>query len=271
MTRILRTALFSLAGLALFTTASGCKVTSDGNSITLTPLTRYNGTPEEVESAWASGKAITVFNDNGSTTIYADASASQLRVVGKPFAFDDSKEDAVKTIENKLNLVINEENGGLAVAATMAGSGSYGYDLEVHVPAGFDGWLDVQQGNGSVEIVGVGQAQGTRVNSDNGSIKATSSTLTNRIELTTQLGSIDANILPTGTDQSRIRTDHGSVSVGIAQGANLTIHAFADRGGPIKHPESWDKSGEGNNLSFTLGDGTTPLEVSTGDGEIELR
>lgn len=272
MTRTLRFVSFSLAGLALLTTASACKVTTeDGNKITLTPLTRYNGTPETETAAWASGQAISIFNDNGQIVVHSDAAANEVRVVGKPFAFDDNKEGAQKTIENKLNLVLNEEDGGLVAAATMAGSGSYGYDLEVHLPAAFDGWLDVQQQNGSVELKGVGQSQGTRVNSNNGSIKATTVTLTNKIELTTRLGDIDANILPTGTDKSLVRSDFGDLDIGIPSGANLTIHAFSEGDGVVTYPESWAANGEENNVSITLGNGSTELEISSGKGDVALR
>lgn len=272
MTRSLRLVLASFASLALLGASAGCHVSVDeeGNSVTLKPATRYNGTPETETAAWSSGQAISVFNDNGNVIIRADASATEVSVTGKPFAFHSEKEKAKEIIEQKLNLKVENENGEIIVAATMGGSGSYGYDLEVHIPAGFDGALDVQQQNGNVELASVGQSKATRVNSNNGSVKATGATLTGRVELTTRLGAIEANLLPTGNEESRVRSDSGSVSVGIAEGAHLTIHAFAERGA-LTFPETWPVSGEENNRSFTLGEGTTKLEVSSGDGDVELR
>lgn len=271
MTRSLRFVLASLTSLALFAPSLGCQVSTEDGKLILEPATRYNGTPETETAAWASGQAISIFNDNGNVVVRADASATEVSVTGKPFAFHSEKEKAKETIENKLNLKVANENGEIIVAATMAGSGSYGYDLEVHIPATFDGFLDVQQQNGSVELFGVGQSKATRVNSNNGSIKATSTTLTNRIELTTRLGDIDANILPTGSEKSFVRSEMGDLSIGIpATGASLTIHAFSEDG-EVTYPEGWPKSGEGSNFSFTLGEGGTELEVSSGKGDVELR
>lgn len=269
MTRTLRIALASLAGLGMLS-ASACVVTTEDGKIILEPAKRFEGTPEEETVAWASGQPINVFNDNGQIVIHSDAAATEVRVVGKPFAFHSEKEKAKETIENKLNLKVAQEGDGIVVAATMAGSGSYGYDLEVHIPSTFDGWLDVQQQNGSVKLVGVGSAKGTRVNSNNGSITATSATLTNKIELTTRLGDIDANILPTGTEKSLIRSDFGDLDIGIPAGANLTIHAYSEDGA-VTAPEGWAKSGEESNFSFTLGGGGTELEISSGKGDVTLR
>ncbi len=269
MLRTLRLAVLSFAALGLLSTAA-CQVSTEGDKLILQPAKRYNGTPETDSESWTSGQPIVVFNDNGKTTIYSDSSASEVSVVGKPFAFDAEAEDAKKTMEEKLNLKVATENGEIVVAATMAGSGSYGYDLEVRIPSDFDGALDVQQGNGDVELKGVGHSVATRVNSDNGDITATTVTLTNRIELTTRLGDIDANILPTGTNKSLIRTDFGDVSIGIPEGANLTIHAYAENG-LVTYPEAWAANGDETNVSITLGNGSTELEVSSGRGDVDLR
>lgn len=252
--------------------AAACVISTEDNKIIVEPAVRYNGTPETKTLAWASGQPISIFNDNGDIVVSSSATATEVRAVAKPFAMGKNGEadKASDTMETKLNLKVALENGEIIVAATMAGSGMYGYDLDVEIPAGFDDWLDVQQQNGKVTLNGVGHSKGTRVNSNNGSIVATKSTLTNKIELTTANGSIDANILPTGSDKSLVRTDNGDVDIGIPAGANLTIHAFSERG-TVEAPEDWAKSGEDSNYSFTLGDGSTALEISTGWGDVKLR
>jgi len=272
MLRTLRPAVLAFAAVGLLSTAACQITTNDDGSVTLKPAKRFNGTPENASHAWTSGQSIVVYNDNGETKIIADSSASEVKVVGKPFAFDGEEEDAKKTIEEKLTLKVAEENGEIVVAATMAGSGSYGYDLEVHIPSSFDGALDVQQGNGDVEIVSVGNSAATRVNSDNGDITATKVTLTNRIELTTGLGDIIANILPTGTEKSLVHTDMGDLSIGIPEGANLTIQASAENG-TVSYPEGWPANAteDKSQVAITLGSGETQLDVSTKNGDIEFR
>lgn len=271
MLRTLRPVVLSFAALGLLSTAA-CQISTEDGKIILEPAKRFNGTPETGSQAWTSGQAIVVFNDNGQTKIVADSSASEVSVVGKPFAFDAEEEDAKKTIEEKLNLKVATENGEIVVAATMAGSGSYGYDLEVRIPSNFDGALDVQQGNGDVELVSVGNSVATRVNSNNGDVTVSSVTLTGRIELTTRLGDITANIQPTGSEKSVVRTDMGDVSIGIPDGANLTIHAFTEDG-IVTYPQSWSANAneEQTNVSITLGSGETQLEVSSGNGNVTFR
>lgn len=269
MLRTLRLAVLSFSALGLLSTAA-CQVSTEDGKIILEPAKRFNGSPEVGAEAWNSGQAVVVFNDNGKTKIVADSSASEVSVVGRPFAFDAEEEDAKKTIEEKLNLKVATENGEIVVAATMEGSGSYGYELEVHLPSSFDGVLDVQQGNGDVELASMGHATATRVNSSNGDIKVKNVTLAGRIELTTKLGDIEASILPTGSDKSLVRTDMGDVTLGIpASAANLTIHAYSEDG-LVTYPEAWSANAEESNVSITLGDGSTELEVSSGRGDVTL-
>ena len=269
MLRTLRLAVLSFSALGLLSTAA-CQVSTEDGKIILEPAKRFNGSPETGSEAWNAGQPIVVFNDNGNTKIVADSSVAEVSVVGRPFAFDAEEEDAKKTIEEKLNLKVATENGEIVVAATMAGSGSYGYDLEVHIPSNFDGALDVQQGNGDVELASMGHAIATRVTSDNGDITVKNVTLAGRIELTTRLGDIEASILPTGSDKSVVRTNMGDVTLGIpASAANLTIHAYSEDG-LVTYPESWAANGEESNVSITLGEGTTELEVSSGNGDVTL-
>lgn len=261
----LRLVSFGIVGFGLLATAAGCKVTVQSQ-------TRFNGTPIQQDVAWTSGQALTIESPNGDVSVKADAPDGHITVKAKPFAFadDDDESGAQSTMNGKLAFKAFNDNGAVVLQGIMQGSGSYGFDIEVHVPAGFNGALDVEQENGAVDLHGTGPASQTKVVSNNGSITATDQTLGQSIYLTTQNGSIEVNGAPTGTGNV-VHTDNGFVTFGVGTGANVAIHAIASTG-TVHYPDGWAVTGEtASDVTITVGDGSAQLEVSTGNGDVTIQ
>lgn len=261
-------ALFALAGLA------GCTVkTNPDGSVTIGTATKYKGTAVDKTAAWASGGAVSIENDNGEISLAADGQPGTIAVTFRPFAFagSDEEDSAISRMKNDLTAVVSPgENGSTLIHGQQSGSGSYGYDLVVHLPAGFDAPIAIRQHNGPVSISSVGAASQTKVESDNGSIDTAA--LPASVYLRTENGSVTASGLPTGQGNV-VHSDNGSVAFTLQAGANLTITASSSGGDvtiPEPTPAGWTVTGASPQATIQVGDASGTLQVSSGNGDVDL-
>ena len=282
MSPSLRLALVPML-VAVAAASAGCKVSCEkdaaGNEVcTAKLLQRFNGTQTTATAAWSTGQKVRVVSHNGNVTVRADGSAADaVSVDFQPFALDTDADSAKATLANKLQ-------GGVATAAAgevdvegqLSGSGAYGYDIVVHVPAVFDGPLDVAESNGEVNLASAAASTYAKVESDNGGIIAAS--LRGTVYLVTKNGSVNVTATPAGA-QNYVHTDNGQVDFSFVAGTDLTttVRSGASFSGlgdvtiPSPTPASWTVTGESPTLNIVTGDGAKgTLEVSSGNGDVGL-
>lgn len=267
--------LASLAAAAVL--ASGCKVSkckdAQGNEIpncvTVQTPTKYEGSAKSLSTAWTAGQGLTITSANGEVVVKADGEAGKVSAEFTPFAFEYDADSGKAKLASLAAPTLGAGAGRLDAVAQ--GSGASGYDVVVHLPAAFDGALDVEQSNGHVEIDGIGAAASTRVVSENGSIDA-SATLKGTVFVSTKNGGVTVRATPAGAG-NLVRSDNGSVALAIVGSADLVVHAIAETGSvtiPDPLPSGWAANGSSPSYTLTLGAGTGALEVSSGNGNVDL-
>jgi hypothetical protein len=231
---------------------------------------RYEGTAKTVSAAWATGKIVTINNGNGSVSVDTASPTSEVSVTGAPFAIepddDPGKQTALTEMNTKLLLAATPDaNGNVSVSGN--GTGTYGFELTVHLPTSFDGPLSVTSGNGPVKLATSPTSPSTTINGSAGDIDARN--LAGTVVIKNGAGGIAVSATPSGSGNS-IKTDVGDINARISPQANLTITATTAFGGSVTPAQGTtaNLSPDKMSASITLGDGTGVLVVSTGNGNV---
>jgi DUF4097 and DUF4098 domain-containing protein YvlB len=227
----------------------------------------------------APGAALVIDNDNGLTTVVADASTAALRqvLVEVRFEGEDDIDFSVTEGAAELKIKADGKSGGIFRRSPKA-------DITVTVPPGMA--VKAGSGNGSVTISGIdsssinastgnGSITLEAVRADvfaatgNGSITVKSSK--GSFNLTTGNGSISlAAELPAG-GENRLTTGNGSVTVELAGELNLALDAKSDNGKVTSSLPLTATETESGRILGHAGDGSAKITIRSGNGQITLR
>ena len=256
-----RFAMIPCALLAGAFALAGCRVEVTGPK-------RYDGTPKTTSAAWTTTKIVTIDNGNGSLTVDTAGTTSDVSVTGAPFALepddDQGKQTAVNEMTNKLVLAATADSTG-NVTVSGNGTGTYGFDMTVHLPSNFDGPLSITEGNGPITVAGSAISPSTTITGSAGDI--TVQNIANSVVIKNGAGDITVSARPAGAGNS-IRTDVGDINATIA--GDVTITAKTEFGGTVTPPPgaAANLSADKMSAAITLGAGTGALDVSTGNGNV---
>ena len=154
-------------GTFFFAGTSGCQTActedeeTQGTTCIAKSLTRFGGTDfdQQSETAWTSGKDVTVDGVFGKITVEAGSSDS-VEVHFAPFSYrkHDGEAEAIRDIEESLKTSITTDASGAFIVRSSR-EGTHGTSLGTHMivklPAGFDAKLIVNnRGDGDVATQG---------------------------------------------------------------------------------------------------------------------
>lgn len=268
MNRSLRIACFLSCAASAAATA-GCAL-----SVTAETLVRYEGTDESVRVEYLPTQSIRIVSDNGDVEVRT-GDVSEVVVTFSPFTMRKKDENmlAVQEIENDLALAAKTEGEVVITTQRRAGSSGYlGADIEVVLPARFDGGLRVEQDNGSVEIdLDGAPSRGTTVLSDNGSIDVVGAR--GAINVAAENGGVFVDLDAWSSSDGAISSGNGAIELSVPAGVDGTMTAQTLNGDVVEQgiPSTWATAGEGSATSYTMGDGEGGLlELFTENGDIAI-
>lgn len=124
-------------------------------------LEEFEGEPVALAVNYTPGQAVNVTGINGEIRFEDGGRAGEVHVLFKPFTFDgyDEEEEAREAIANDLHVALAENDAGeIDARVTKDGSGSLGAHVIVSLPPEFDDRINIQSGNGQVDVEYVARA-----------------------------------------------------------------------------------------------------------------
>ncbi len=255
-------------------------------------LKKFVGTSETKQVSWATGGKVRVDSRNGHVVVKAGSTADLVSVEFTPFSWrgHTKKDQAVAEIENKLEKVADGDGSGGAVIKTSRKSGAtsgLGADVVVTLPSNFDGTLEIEQDNGSVEVQSVASAAAIDLTNtgagdceiDGGpTVKSTKVTCEFDIAVynvadavtirSTGLGDVDVALasVAAGSGGGSITADKGSVNLTVPSADVFSVQATASGTVDMGTPPSGCQVTEAASNSKTLacGAGGPNYTVSAG-------
>lgn len=152
--RSARSLITSTALAAAAVAGAGCQFQVEGKTDPDAVPVKFEGTERTQEVVYGPNQRLRIDSVNGAVDVTVNNS-DKVKVTFRPFAFArrDSESDAVAVMEKNLRLVMSAEGEEIKIQALKdGGSGSFGADIIVSVPASFSGDFKVTQGNGSVDV-----------------------------------------------------------------------------------------------------------------------
>jgi hypothetical protein len=266
--------LFRNAALVSVLLVSGCYVSVES-------ATRFEGTPVKKTLDYTSGQAVHIVSNNGNVNVVGGSSSTSISVKFQPFILekDDNADGAKEQMEHDLVMTAEVRDNGDIVFSVIrhdGSSGNLGGDIDVTLPAGFDGAFEVDQNNGQVKAdLRGGLPLATDIDSENGSIEILGAAGPLSIVAGNGSGTVDVAAWPsTGTGEGKVALGNGDLDFSLPADASGTMTAFASNGvvsdGSI--PTTWtsDESGPGSK-SYTMNGGAGGLvAISTDLGDISI-
>lgn len=283
MTRTLRSALVLVALAVSALPLGGCAITQNGDTTTLQPATRYNGTPATAPVDYAAGEAVSIVSHNGNVTVHPGGGA-QLSVTFSPFTMDAAGKETSAASEMANYLVFNAKpsNGVITIEAVIkqGGSGVLGADIDVTLPASFNGAFMVTSANGEVtaDLGATNAPTSTNIDATNGSVKV--SNAQGQLKVNSRNGAVDVDVAAWSAEAGAVSASNGNVDfkVPTATDGALTATASGTVTGPSPLPTSWKEAvAAANSKSYTMGAGasatagTVALTTSFGDVTITAK
>lgn len=159
MSNLLRLALASSLVVGLGAASQGCVIGAcdDGreNCIQIEPATFWYGTEIDQTLTYSAGQNIRVDTINGYVKLFRGTVSDSVVVKLMPFSARGSDEEKVAQQDMQNDLVVEMTSvGGEVLIRTDrvdGASGGLGADVEITLPAGFDGGINVDNGNGSID------------------------------------------------------------------------------------------------------------------------
>ena len=273
MNRSLRIACF-LVCAASAVAAAGCAVTTDENSITAETLVRYEGSDESARVEYLPTQGVRIVSDNGDVEVRT-GNVSEVVVTFSPFTMRKKDENklAVREIEEDLKLSAITDGDVVISAEQRSGASGYlGADIQVVLPADFDGVLRVEQDNGSVDVDLDGSpSRGTTVLSDNGSIDVVGAR--GAIDVFTDNGSVFVDLDAWSSSDGSISSGNGEIELAVPAGVDGTMTAETLNGDIVEQglPSTWATAANSAGKSYTMGDGDGgQLDLLTENGDITI-
>jgi hypothetical protein len=252
MNRSLRTA-FVLLAATFAAPLSGCVVRAQ-----VEPLVRYEGTPVTDSLTYNSNLPLRIHSANGNVTVVPGGS-DKVEVVFSPFVMGEQgqEEAARREMDTRLETFFGG-TGELLVEVTQleGASGGLGADIEVRLPASFNGTFEVWQDNGGIDIDLSGtSAASTIVDSDNGSVTVEGAR--GRLDVYTDNGSVDMDVDAWSAENGEVRTGNGDITFALP--ANVNGKMTASSGSEVIEQNipasTWATAGQSPARSYTMGTG----------------
>lgn len=273
MNRSLRIACFLVCAVSAAATP-GCALSIDDNSITAETLVRYEGSKESARVEYLPTQSVRIVSENGDVEVrIGDVSAVEVTFFPFTMRKKDENQIAVEEIENDLDLsAITDGDVVISTQRVSGGWGGLGADIQVVLPAEFDGGLRVEQDNGGVEIdLDGAPSRGTTVVSDNGSIDVVGAR--GAIDVATDNGHVFVDVDAWSSSDGAISSGNGAIELAVPAGVDGTMTAQTLNGDVVEQgiPSTWATAGEGSATSYTMGDGEGGLlELFTENGDITI-
>ncbi len=149
----------AMIAAASLTMGTGCEcyqnIDENGNPETVCEsLVRFEGEAQTLSLAYNQGDDIVVDGVNGNIDIRRGGAADQVAVTFTPFSMrgHSFEEDAKKDLDEDLILETNDQGGILIKVGRADGSSSgLGADIDITLPDGFTGGINIDVGNGYLD------------------------------------------------------------------------------------------------------------------------
>lgn len=276
MNSMLRWTVGSAALAVAATTFTGCVVTVE-------PATRWEGTAQNETLAYAGDDTIQVSNENGNILFKAGSSATEIAVKFQPFSLRADSEENLAKQDMQNDLVLTVEDTGTTVVISAAlkdgASGGLGADIEVTLPAGYLGGLDISSQNGTVDgDLSAGLPAFTTLFAKNGSVELTG--LAGTLDVEVGNGPCTLGIDGWSTADGTVGTGNGDITFTVASGLSGNITAVAGSTGIVQGPDpkpaDWNEAANAeNSKSYSFGTdyatmGTVALATEAGYSNIYI-
>lgn len=264
-----------LPTLALAAVGQGCIIgdcdNGQDNCVQIEPATKYTLAPETKTAAWTTGQGVRIVSANGQVNV-RQGSSSEVSATFTAFTLnkDDKEDEARREMTENLEVSVSDSGGQIVVEVRKlsGANGGTGADIDVKLPAGFDGAFEVVQDNGSVEADLSGSTPAsTRVINDGAGSLAVSGAR-GALEITASTGDVDVSVAVWPTVNGSVYTDNGDINITVPSEADGSISLTAD--GEVTEsgvPATWVATADG----YTMGAGTGgAVDVTTDFGDIVL-
>jgi hypothetical protein len=264
-----------LPTLAFAAVGQGCIISDcdngQDNCIEIQTPTKYTLDPETQSAAWTTGQGIRIVSANGQVNV-TQGSSSEVSATFTAFTLheEDKEDEARREMTQNLDVSVTDEGGQIVVKVTTTSeaNGGTGADIDVKLPAGFDGAFEVVQDNGSVDVDldGSTPASTRVVNDGAGSLSVSGAR--GAIEITASTGDVSVSVAEWPTMNGSVYTDNGDIAITVPSDADGSISLTAE--GEITEsgvPTTWVATADG----YTMGAGTGgAVDVTTDFGDIVL-
>jgi hypothetical protein len=189
---------------------------------------------------WVPGDSVVIDSINGSVAVRR-GSGDTVVADFTPFvligydASDEEEKEELEKLKPTLDVLEDEDPPTILIKTVREGQvlSSLGADIEVKLPAAFDGRLEVRQDNGPTEVNSVADAAEVFVRSDNGSCKIHTGTA-RMIDVFCDSGGLVGSIgeVPEDFVSARLRTGRGSIRLDFPSG-RFVVQAYSKSGGIV--------------------------------------
>ncbi len=258
-----------LACVTVLATGCECYQGTDENGEPTTiceSLVRFEGELQNVQLTYNQGDDIVVQGVNGNIDVHRGGAADQVLVAFQPFSMrgHSFEEDAKKDLAEDL-IIETDDQGRILIKVSRAGDSSTGLgaDMDITLPDGYTGAIDIDVGNGflTADLSGGTPASTTVHNEGAGDLEITGAA--GKLDI---LGEFDVSVdVAAWSDQDgQIKSNGqlGDLSVTVPAGAEGSIQATCQDGvvtGPSSMPDDWTENpAADNSKTYTFGTADPP-------------
>jgi len=247
--------------------ASGCYIQAE-------TATRFEGAKSTQTAAYTAGKSILVDSELGEIKLVPGGSSTELSATFQPFSMRADSEEEVAKADMKNDLVLTVDDTGdpivVRVSRKNGANGSLGADVNVALPAGFNGGIDVEPAVGSAKVDLTGGAPThTTVNVPVGSGEVWGAGGVLAIDISNVTDGI--SVQSWSTESGHVTVGNGDVAFFVAAGVSGNIGAVAgsDPDTTITAPADWTETPAAHN-SKTYSFGPDAATMGTVDVTAEF-
>jgi hypothetical protein len=251
--------------------ASGCYIQAE-------TATRFEGAKSTQTGAYVAGKSIRVESDNGQVKLVPGGSSTELSATFQPYSMrpDSEEQQAKDDMKNDLVLTVDDTGDPIVVGVSVknGANGGLGADVNLALPAGFDGGIDLQPRLGSVEADLTGGTPAyTTVNVPVGSGEVWGAGGPLSIDIFNATDGI--SVQSWSQEAGHVTVGNGDIAFSVAPGlsGNILATAGTDSDTTITAPANWTETPTAHNEktynfgpdAATLGTVAVTAEFTFGD------
>jgi hypothetical protein len=262
----------SMAAAGLLLLSVGCTAKS---------TKRVTGSTTPKTGPWVPGDSVVIDSINGGIEVNR-GSGDSVAADFTPFvligydATDEEEKEELEKLKPTLTVLADEDPPVILVKTVRQGQvlSSLGADIDVRLPAEFDGRLEILQNNGPLEVNSVAQASDLVVESDNGSCEVHAGGA-RMIDVFCDSGGLTGSIgeIPEDFVSASLRTGRGNIQLDFPSG-RFVVQAYSRSGGIVDVGNAADAgcsvdAASDSSKTITCGDANAedPLYVVTADDD----